>query len=77
MYGITLELRKKMQIANTEASKNFPENRAEIIAELGYSLREISNIEETALAFTRECLRQPILPKMKNQCLNVQQKRTD
>jgi len=35
MYGITLELRKKMQIANTEASKNFPENLPVIIAKSG------------------------------------------
>jgi hypothetical protein len=35
MFGIILELRKKMQIVNTEASKNFPENLAEIIAKIG------------------------------------------
>jgi hypothetical protein len=31
MYGITLKVRKKMQIATTEALKNFPENLTEII----------------------------------------------
>jgi hypothetical protein len=42
MYGITLELRKKMQISNTEASKNFPENQADIIAKCGLlSARDI------------------------------------
>jgi hypothetical protein len=29
---MTLEISKKMQIANTEATKNFPENLVEIIA---------------------------------------------
>jgi hypothetical protein len=57
MYGITLKLGKKMQIATTEVSKNFPENLAEIITKLGYSLREISDVEETELVIARECLR--------------------
>jgi hypothetical protein len=35
MYGVTVELRKKMQIANTETLKNFPENLAEIMAKCG------------------------------------------
>lgn len=46
-----------MQIATTEVSKNFPENLAEIITKLGYSLREISDVEETELVIARECLR--------------------
>jgi len=46
-----------MQIANTETSKNFPENLAEVIAKVGYSLREIPNVEETTLVIARECFR--------------------
>jgi hypothetical protein len=37
-----MELRNKLQIANTEASKIFPENLAEIITKMGLlSAREI------------------------------------
>jgi hypothetical protein len=35
MNCITPEIRKQLQIANTEASKNLPENLAEIIAKTG------------------------------------------
>jgi hypothetical protein len=53
LVGITLELKGKLQAADTEAAKNFPEKLTEIIEEDGYCSRHVFNVDETGLFWKR------------------------
>jgi hypothetical protein len=73
LYGITLELREKLQIANRRI---FQKIWLKSSQKVEYSLQEIYNVEEESLVISRECLRQPTWAKKKNRRLTTEAARS-